>query len=371
MNKFYSKFLKVNYAPDTGSSGAQANTTISTDFAKPQSIDFVNQFNGSLTKLIEVLGVTRIQPMAVGSIIKFYKSTEDVKHDLVGEGEVIPLSKITTEPAGTKELEFHKYRKLVSGESIQRNGFDQAVSEQDSKLVKNIQRRIRSDWFDNLKSGTGVKQANNPGLQGALAAAWGAVQTAFEDDGVQTLVFVNPIDVENYIGKASVTTQTAFGMTFISGFTNVMVITNTNVDAGFIYATAPDNLVLAYAVVTGELNKAFSFTTDELGMIGMTHYPTNDRFSYETMAVDALELFAERLDGVFKIKIEDELMSGAEARTFNAASSNYDDKPLEEMTVPELKQLAGLLGIEYGSKVKKEELLDLIKPGNNEKTSGE
>lgn len=290
----------------------QTNTTISTDFARPQSIDFVNQFNGGIAKLLEVLGVTRIQRMPIGSTIKFYKATKDLKSGTVAEGDLIPLSKISTQPAGTQELVYSKYRKRVTGEAIQRNGFAQAVADTDLLLEKEIQKRIRSDWFTNLEKGTGVKTANNPGLQGALAAAWGAVQTAFEDDGVQTIAFVNPVDVEDYIGKAGITTQTAFGMTFLTGFTNVMVVTNTNVPAGKIRATAPQNINLAYADVRGEMSKAFDFTTDTLGYVGITHNAVNDSLSFDTVCIDAMVLYAERLDGVFKIDIVNEVIPPVE-----------------------------------------------------------
>lgn len=290
---------------------AQTNTTVSTDFARPQSIDFVNQFNGGIAKLLEVLGVTRIHRMPIGSTIKFYKATKDLKSGTVAEGDLIPLSKMSTQLDGTKELVYNKYRKRVTGEAIQRNGFAQAVSDTDLLLEKEIQKRIRADWFTNLEKGTGTKTAKNPGLQGALAAAWGAVQASFEDDGVQTIAFVNPVDVEDYIGQANITTQTAFGMTFITGFTNVLVVTNTNVPAGKIRATAPQNINLAYADVNGELNKAFGFTTDQLGYVGITHDRATDSFAYDTVCVDAMVLYAERLDGVFKIDIVAPTVEGA------------------------------------------------------------
>ena len=52
---------------------AVENITTSSDLVA-QSIDFAEQFNGSISTLLQVMGVTRMQPMAVGSQIKIYKS---------------------------------------------------------------------------------------------------------------------------------------------------------------------------------------------------------------------------------------------------------------------------------------------------------
>ena len=52
----------------------QANTNLTTDFAKAQSIDFTNRFVDGIQKLQELLGITRRTAMANGSIIKVYKT---------------------------------------------------------------------------------------------------------------------------------------------------------------------------------------------------------------------------------------------------------------------------------------------------------
>ncbi|SJZ37995.1 hypothetical protein SAMN02745973_00374 [Garciella nitratireducens DSM 15102] len=283
---------------------AELNLQKTGDFAQVQSIDFVERFNGSITKLIEALGVTRKIPLQNGMTVKTYKATTTLQSGQVAEGDLIPLSKVITEPDQTYEVTFDKYRKAVSAEAIQRHGFDQAVSDTDARLLKEIQKGIRSKFFNFLANGTGTGTATD--LQGALAQAWGKVQTLFEDDGVNTIAFVNPLDVADYLGKANVTTQTVFGMAFISGFTGVTIITNTNVPVGTVYATAPENIVLAYVELTGgELGRAFSFTLDESGYIGVTHSQEINNLTYETVAINGILLFAERLDGVIKITISD------------------------------------------------------------------
>lgn len=286
---------------------AEQNLQVTGDVAKVQSIDFAERFGESLVKVKEAIGVTRTMPLASGMTIKTYKSSVDlVEGSNIGEGEIIPLSRVKTEPDKVIELTFDKYRKAVSAEAIQRHGYNQAVAETDDKLLKEIQKGVRKDFFEFLAEGTGSASAKN--LQGALAQAWGQVQSLFEDDSVQTVAFVNPLDIADYIGNANVTTQTVFGLTFISGFTNVTVISNTSVPKGTVYATAPENIVLAYVQIGGgELGNAFDFTTEELGLIGVTHGKEINNLTVETVALSGVKLFAERLDGVVKVEIAPEV----------------------------------------------------------------
>lgn len=283
---------------------AEQNLTVTGDLAKASSIDFAERFGSNLNKLTEALGVTRRMPLANGMTIKTYTSNVTMAaDDAVGEGETIPLSKVTTEPGPSIELAFKKYRKAASVESIQRHGFDQAIVETDEKLLKEIQKGVRTEFFGFLATGTGAATATN--LQGAFAQAWGKVQTLFEDDAAQTVAFVNPMDIADYLSNAEVSVQTAFGLQYIQNFAGVdTVFINTSVPKGTVYATAPENIVLAYVQLTGgEIGKAFDFTTEELGLIGVTHDIEKSNLTAETIALSGVKLFAERLDGIVKVTI--------------------------------------------------------------------
>ncbi|KIO62131.1 hypothetical protein B4065_3351 [Caldibacillus thermoamylovorans] len=285
---------------------AETNLQVTGDFAKAQSIDFVERFGSNLSKLIEALGATRKMPLTSGMTIKTYKSSVTMAaNDQVGEGEIIPLSKVKTEPADTIEVTFKKYRKAASVESIQKHGYDQAIIESDELLLKEIQKGVRKDFFDFLATGTGSATATN--LQGAFAKAWGQVQVLFEDDAAQTVVFVNPLDIADHLADGNLTVQTAFGLQYVQNFAGVdTVIINSSVPKGTVYATAPENIVLAYVTISGgELGKAFDFTTEELGLIGVTHDIQKQNLTAETIALSGVKLFAERLDGVVKVAIQE------------------------------------------------------------------
>ena len=103
----------------------QENTTLQADFAKAQSIDFVNHFTGGITKLQELLGITRRTPLASGSLIKTYSSVVTLANGAVAEGDLIPLSKVEQKLAETYELAYNKNRKALTLEAIQTSVFDE------------------------------------------------------------------------------------------------------------------------------------------------------------------------------------------------------------------------------------------------------
>ena len=154
-------------------------------------------------------------------------------------------------------------------------------------------------FFDFLATG-GTNAAGEGTLQSGLAAAWGKLQVLFEDDEIEAVYFVNPLDVAGYLGTAQITTQTAFGMTYVENFLGLgTVFMNSSVPEGTIYATAKNNLLLYYVPANGaDLNEAFSFTSDETGYVGIHEEPDYTNMTASTTMINGMELMAERLDGV-------------------------------------------------------------------------
>lgn len=281
---------------------AEANLT--TKLAKAQSIDMANTFGNSVTKLLKMLKLEDKIVMPIGSTIKTYTSKVTLDGTVVDPGDIIPLSKVDTEPGPAIELVWDKKRKAVTAEDIQKFGFEQAITDTDSKLLRELQRNIKKSFFAQLDKAT--TSVTGSGLQGALAIGWGTVQEKFEDDDVTTIAFVNPLDVADYLAKANITVQTAFGLKYVENFLGTdVVVMSTGVAKGTLYATASGNLKLAYASMSGgEMAKAFDFTTDESGLIGVSHDINKTRLTSETVTASAMALFAERLDGIAKVTIQ-------------------------------------------------------------------
>lgn len=280
-----------------------AENNLTEKFAKAQSIDFVEQFGKSIKNLLEMLKIERRMTLPVGATIKTYSSKVTLDGTKVAKGDIIPLSKVETTEGDPIELAWDKKRKAVAIEDIQAYGFEQAVSKTDTELLRELQKEIKKNFFAQLAKGT--TSVSGVGLQGAMAKAWGGVAGKFEDDDVTTIAFVNPTDVADYLATAQITVQTAFGLRYVENFLGVDVaIMSTSVPAKTLYATASDNLCLAQANMAGsEIAKAFDFTTDETGIIGVTHDVNKQRLTAETVTASATVLFAERLDGIVKATI--------------------------------------------------------------------
>ena len=279
---------------------ADANLIKKTDLAKVREIDFVNMFGESIKKLVEALGVTRKIPKQAGTVLKSYKASGTLEDGKVGEGEVIPLSKYKTTAVTYKEITLKKWRKATSAEAIVERGYDQAVDMTTDRMLKDVQKGIRKDFFTFLETGTGT--ATGKGLQATLAQIWGQLQVKFEDDAIQAVYFVNPLDIADYLAEANITTQTAFGMTYIEDFLGLgTVIINSSVPKGKAYGTAKDNIVLYYIPVNGaDLSEAFSFTSDDTGYIGIHEEADYTNMTAFDTVVNGMELFAERIDGIVK-----------------------------------------------------------------------
>lgn len=277
---------------------AEKNTIMQADVARVRSVDFTYQFTGNLNKLIEALGVTRKIPVSEGTSLKAIKVTGTLQNGAVAEGDLIPLSKYETEEVTVAEAQLNKWRKSTSAEAILKGGYDQAVGMTTDKMVKDIQKDIRSDFFTYMASGTG--KASGATLQPALANGWGVLQNLWEDDSVDTVFFINPLDVATYLGTAQITTQTAFGMSYVEDFLGLGTsFFNSNVPQGKYYATAKENIVAYYInVSSGDIANAFNLTTDETGYIGIHEYADNDHACVNDLVMSGVTFFPERIDGI-------------------------------------------------------------------------
>ena len=277
---------------------AETNLIKKEDLARAREIDFAYRFGESIKKLMEALGVTRKIPKQAGTVLKAYKATGTLQDGAVAEGETIPLSKYKTEPVALAEIVLKKWRKATSAEAIVERGYNQAVVMTKEAMLKDVQKGIRKDFFDFLATGTG--EAEGSTFQAALANAWGQLQVLFEDDEIQSVYFMNPLDVADYLATANISLQNAFGMTYVKDFLGLgTVIFNSSVPKGKIFATAADNLVLYYIPVNGaDLNEAFDFTSDATGLIGVHESPDYTNMTASDTVVSGIALFAERIDGI-------------------------------------------------------------------------
>lgn len=296
------------------------NTVKSADLAKVRDVDFTERFAAGIQTLQKMLGVTRKIEKKAGEVLNAYKVTGTLESGMVAEGKIIPLSKYETAYTQVGAATLKKWRKVTTAEAISEKGYGQAVNDTNDKMLKDIQKKIRSDFVSFL--GTGTAAAAGVGLQAALAQVWGQLQVLFEDTSIEAVYFLNPLDVADYLGSAQISTQTAFGMSYIENFLGMgTAILASDVPKGRIYATAAENIVLHFIPVTSaDMAQAFSLTSDETGLIGIHTGPTYDNLSAETVAVSGVGLFAEYLGGIVVCTINGASDTGIDNLTVTSAA---------------------------------------------------
>lgn len=283
---------------------AETNLVTAARMKRVREVDFVQQFtHTSLNKLIEVLGVTRKIPMMEGTTMYMYSTSGTLQSGTVGEGEIIPLSQYEQTKTAVGEITLNKWRKAVSAEAIKKSGLDTALIETDTALLRDVQKGIRTSFFNFLNGTiTGSTAATGVGLQAALANAWGKLQVKFEDDTAQAVYFVNPEDIADYLGKADISLQTVFGMNYIENFLGLgTVIMSSQITKGTFVATAKENIIMYYLTMGGDVATAFDLITDETGYIGIkSGYQNEERAQIESLVMDGIQFLVEYAAGVVK-----------------------------------------------------------------------
>lgn len=283
------------------------NTVLTSDVASALNIEFAKRFNGEVNDLARILGIVSPEVMAAGTTLYQVTVTGQLNaaSESRAEGDEVPLSKYGTTIANMDSLTPVAYRKLTTGEAILKAGVTNAVLREDNKMLADIRNNIVADFIAGLNTGTGT--ATGTTLQDALAQSDAKIQDTMETnhDSYGRLVhIVNPFDIADYLGKANITTQTAFGMTYLETFLGIENVLVTNkVAKGNIIVTPSENLHF-YSVDFATLSAAgLPYQTVESGFIGVTHEPTYERFGDITNAVTGAKFYAEVLDYIIKATI--------------------------------------------------------------------
>ena len=286
--------------PTNVTNAAETNLIKADQMAKVREVDFVQRFaHNSLKKLMEALGVTRKIPMEEGTTMYYYTTTGTLQSGNVPQGEIIPLSQYQRNKVPIGEITLKKWRKASSAESIKKSGMNEAVNQTDKKLLSDIQKGIRSDFFTHLNGIDGTVVGGTT-LQAVIAKSWAQLQVLFEDDAIQAVHFINPMTIGDYLATATITTQTAFGMQYIEDFLGMgTVVMNSNIPAGHVVSTAKENIIMYYIAMNGDVASAFSLTADETGYVGIkSGYANNERAQIESLVMSGIQFLVEYAPGV-------------------------------------------------------------------------
>lgn len=330
---------------------APTNIIKSTDIDAALSQEFVANFKGDFDRLAELLGIFGVSRRAAGTALYqytvagalnngVYEATSDQAvvtgktyytrsgsagayvytevadpktasiasyYELVEssgtayeEGTEVALSHYTVSKTPIGDLSPVPYRKMTTAKAILQDGYEAAVLKTDNKMLAQVRAQIIAQFFSTLANGTATPSGTIAGLQEALALTDALVQDNMEanDDTTDASLvhFVNRQDIAAYLANATISTQTAFGMTYIKDFLGVQNVFVTNkVASGTLYATSAAN-IHAYGIDFGELSQGgLVYQTESNGLIGVAHKGAYDYASAETNVMTGLQLIAENL----------------------------------------------------------------------------
>ncbi|MEB7753292.1 capsid protein [Staphylococcus pseudoxylosus] len=284
-----------------------------------KSIDFANKMGERLNKLFEALGITNKIPMNVGSALKQYRFNvveSEAPNGDVEEGEIIPLTKVERELVKITELEFRKFRKSTSAEAIQSHGYDLAINRTDAELIRYVQKKFRTDFFNSIEDAvnntdrTNTEELAAKNLQGALSRGRANLSVLLDDE-VTPIALVNPNDVAGYLADGFInSTGSRFGLNLLTPYVGAQVIEFADVPQGTVYMTTAENLNVAYANPQGEMSRAFNFASDQTGFVGVIHDIQPQRLTADTVYASAISMFPENVDAVIAVDISDEQADG-------------------------------------------------------------
>lgn len=286
-------------APDNMTGVAQIDVTA-------REIDFVTSFARDVQALLDIMGISRMIEKQNGTQLYIKRASGTLQSGAVAEGDEIPLSKYEVEETPYDSIILNKYKKAVSIEAIAEKGYDAAVEMTDEEFRHDLQEIVLNSFYTQLKAGTLTGTYDS--FQMAVSMAIGLVKDKFKTihrSITGTVVFVNTLDLYEYLGGAQITVQTAFGMEYVENFlgADIMFISS-EVEKGKVYATPMNNLVCYFI---NPANSEFAqaglvFTTDaETNLIGFHTEGNYGRALSEAYALMGMRLFAEYLDGIANV----------------------------------------------------------------------
>lgn len=281
---------------------AQTNAITTDQICTGLDIEFVRNFRDEYDEFEKILGLFPAETAKAGQALYQYKVTGSLNASTPDEGDTTPLSRYKVEKVPVGEMGIKRYKKQTTAEAILKGGFEVSVAKTDKKFHQQLRAGIMGDFFTFLANGTAT--AHGVGLQATLARMAATLQDVMEtygDEPGTVVYFVNQYDIADYLAEAGITTQTAFGMTYIKDFLGVENILVTNkVHEGTVYCTPVENIHVRGVDFSTLGDAGLSYEVDSLGLIGIHHVPDYDHGSADTFAMLGADFLPEILDFIVK-----------------------------------------------------------------------
>lgn len=345
---------------------AKTNLIMTNDIqVKAREIDFVTRFERNWQHLRDILGIMRPIKKQPGATLKSKYAEGTLQSEKVAEGEEIPYSKFVVKEKKYAEMTIEKYAKAVSIEAIKDHGYENAVQMTDDEFLFQLQTDVTGRFYDYLKTGTLTSTETT--FQMALAMAKGRVENKFKQmhrNVTGVVGFTNILDVYEYLGAAEITIQNQFGFQYMKdfmGFNTIFLLSDSEIPRGQVIATPVENIVLYY-VDPNESDFARAglvyTVSGETNLIGFHTQGNYHTAVSEAFAVMGLTLFAEYIDAIAVITIDETPTLGTLTVTSAAGTASGDIKitvnPAKENTnnVYKYKVAAEAVTVGYGQNLR-------------------
>jgi len=277
-----------------------------------REIDFVTRFDRNWEQLMDLMGIMRPIRKTAGTVLKSKTASVTLESGSVAEGAEIPYSTASVEETVYDDITVEKYRKGVTIEAINKYGYDVAVAKTDEAFLFELQDNVTGRFYTYLNTGTLTSAEAT--FQMALAKAKGNVLNKFKQikrTVTEVVGFANINDFYTYLGGADITVQTAFGLTYVQnfmGYKTIFLCSDNEIAQGKVIATPVDNIDLYYVDPSdSDFAKAgLEYTVEgETNLIGFHTEGNYGTAVSDSFALMGLTLFAEYLDGIAVVEIDD------------------------------------------------------------------
>lgn len=270
-----------------------------------REIDFVSRFGQNWDALRQILGIMRPIRKAPGTTLISYSASVTLEDGDVTPGAVIPYSKATIVQSAKADLTVKKYAKAVPIEDVAQYGAAIAIEKSDDAFLNELQKTVLGNFFSFLNTGSLEVEAST--FQMALAKAKGAVLDKFNKlrkTVTDVVGFANVLDFYDYLGSATISVQTQFGLTYVKdfmGYSTLFLLSDPDIEEGTVIAVPVENIDLYYIDPADSefgrlgLNYAVEGETNLIGFHAQGNYQTAVG---ESFALMGMALWAEYLDGI-------------------------------------------------------------------------
>lgn len=276
-----------------------------------RELDFVSRFAQNWDALREILGIARPIKKQAGTVLKSYTASVELEDGDVDPGNVIPYSKATVVEAGHSDLTLKKYAKAVPIEDVDQYGVEVAVEKTDDAFLNELQSEVMDDFYGTLTGNASALTGTYGTFQMAVSMAIGKVRDKFKKmhkTVTNVVVFVNTLDVYEYLGAANISIQSQFGIDYVKNFLGATtMILSSEIEQGTVIAIPSDNMVLYYADPSTEFARlGLVYTTDgDTNLIGFHAQGNYGTAVGESFALMGMVLWFEYADGVAIVEIDD------------------------------------------------------------------